>query len=69
MSNQDLYAKYGPKLHTLCQAQGEGRCRTDNRLISPSYTRSYPLVAKRGFGVRVEDVDGNEFLDSRRALP
>ncbi len=33
------------------------------RLISPSYTRSYPLVAKRGRGVRVEDVDGNEFLD------
>ena len=30
---------------------------------SPSYTRSYPLVAKRGRGVRIEDVDGNEFLD------
>lgn len=35
----------------------------DNRLISPSYTRSYPLVAKRGRGVVIEDVDGNEFLD------
>ena len=35
----------------------------DSRLISPSYTRSYPLVAKRGRGVRVEDRDGNEFLD------
>jgi 4-aminobutyrate aminotransferase len=35
----------------------------DARLISPSYTRSYPLVAKRGRGVRIEDVDGNEFLD------
>jgi 4-aminobutyrate aminotransferase len=35
----------------------------DNRLISPSYTRSYPLVAKRGHGVMIEDVDGNEFLD------
>jgi 4-aminobutyrate aminotransferase len=33
------------------------------RLISPSYTRSYPMVAKRGRGVIVEDVDGNEFLD------
>jgi 4-aminobutyrate aminotransferase len=31
--------------------------------MSPSYTRSYPLVAKRGRGTRVEDVDGNEFLD------
>src|SRR5256714_10065014 len=35
----------------------------DNRLISPSYTRSYPLVVKRGYGAMIEDVDGNEFLD------
>jgi 4-aminobutyrate aminotransferase len=35
----------------------------DARLISPSYTRSYPLVAKRGRGVVIEDVDGNEFFD------
>jgi 4-aminobutyrate aminotransferase len=35
----------------------------DSRLISPSYTRSYPLVAKRGRGLIIEDVDGNEFLD------
>jgi 4-aminobutyrate aminotransferase len=35
----------------------------DEQYISPSYTRSYPMVAKRGRGVIVEDVDGNEFLD------
>jgi len=35
----------------------------DARYMSPSYTRSYPLVAKRGRGVMVEDADGNEFLD------
>ncbi|HEU4391073.1 MAG TPA: acetyl ornithine aminotransferase family protein [Blastocatellia bacterium] len=35
----------------------------DNRYISPSYTRSYPLVVKRGFGAMIEDVDGNVFLD------
>ncbi len=35
----------------------------DNRVISPSYTRDYPLVAKAGRGVIVEDVDGNTFLD------
>src|SRR5262250_3150178 len=35
----------------------------DDRYISPSYTRSYPLVAKRGRGIVVEDVDGNEFFD------
>jgi len=37
--------------------------RDDDKYISPSYTRSYPMVAKRGRGLRVEDVDGNEFLD------
>jgi 4-aminobutyrate aminotransferase len=35
----------------------------DHQYISPSYTRSYPLVAKRGRGAIVEDVDGNAFLD------
>ncbi len=45
----------GPKAQAVIEADG--------RLISPSYTRSYPLVAKRGRGIRIEDVDGNEFLD------
>jgi len=35
----------------------------DERYISPSYTRSYPLVAKSGHGCIIEDADGNEFLD------
>ncbi|MGC9969632.1 MAG: acetyl ornithine aminotransferase family protein [Bryobacteraceae bacterium] len=35
----------------------------DRKVISPSYTRSYPLVAERGQGAIVEDVDGNRFLD------
>ena len=35
----------------------------DRRYISPSYTRSYPLVARRGLGALVEDADGNTFLD------
>jgi 4-aminobutyrate aminotransferase len=35
----------------------------DSHAISPSYTRSYPLVASRGEGAIVEDVDGNRFLD------
>lgn len=35
----------------------------DKEFMSPSYTRSYPLVAKRGRGVIIEDVDGNQFLD------
>jgi len=35
----------------------------DRRFISPSYTRSYPLVAQRGDGLWIEDPDGNLFLD------
>jgi 4-aminobutyrate aminotransferase len=35
----------------------------DAQVVSPSYTRGYPLVAKSGRGAMVEDVDGNVFLD------
>jgi 4-aminobutyrate aminotransferase len=35
----------------------------DRAVVSPSYTRDYPLVAARGEGAIVEDVDGNQFLD------
>ena len=64
MLHSDLYAKFGPKL--VCPLPGpkaKAAVKHDDQVISPSYTRSYPLVAKRGRGVRVEDVDGNEFLD------
>jgi 4-aminobutyrate aminotransferase len=35
----------------------------DQKFISQSYTRAYPLVVKKAKGVWVEDVDGNRFLD------
>ena len=35
----------------------------DKAVVSPSYTRGYPLVIARGEGATVEDVDGNLFLD------
>jgi 4-aminobutyrate aminotransferase len=35
----------------------------DSKVVSPSYTRGYPLVAAKGDGAIVEDVDGNRFLD------
>lgn len=35
----------------------------DQKVLSPSYTRDYPLVVKRGEGAIIEDVDGNRFLD------
>lgn len=45
----------GPKAATLIAR--------DAAVISPSYTRGYPLVIARGSGCAVEDVDGNVFLD------
>lgn len=35
----------------------------DQKYVSQSYTRIYPLVVKRAMGVMVEDVDSNRFLD------
>jgi 4-aminobutyrate aminotransferase len=35
----------------------------DSKFVSPSYTRTYPLVVNRGRGAMIEDVDGNIFLD------
>ncbi len=35
----------------------------DKKVVSPSYTRGYPLVIERATGSTVEDVDGNLFLD------
>jgi 4-aminobutyrate aminotransferase len=35
----------------------------DHTVVSPSYTRDYPMVAKTGRGAMVEDTDGNTFLD------
>jgi len=54
----------GPKIRTPLPGPNAQRIiAEDAQYISPSYTRSYPLVAKRGRGVMVEDADGNEFLD------
>ena len=35
----------------------------DARVMSPSYTRVYPLVVRRALGAMIEDLDGNRFLD------
>ncbi len=35
----------------------------DHQVVSPSYTRDYPMVALKGRGATIEDVDGNRFLD------
>ena len=54
----------GPKIKTALPGPNAKRVLDgDERYISPSYTRSYPLVAKEGRGIVVTDVDGNEFFD------
>jgi 4-aminobutyrate aminotransferase len=45
----------GPKARAIIER--------DDQVISPSYTRTSPLVAERGEGAIVEDPDGNRFLD------
>jgi len=54
----------GPKIITALPGPNAKRVlEGDEKYISPSYTRSYPLVAKSGRGIVVTDVDGNEFFD------
>lgn len=62
--NTEKYSKFGPKLvGELPGPKARAAVAADDKWMSPSYTRSYPLVARRGRGARIEDVDGNEFLD------
>src|SRR5260370_2223621 len=57
-------AHFGPSLVTTIPGPlARKMIEDDERLISPSYTRSYPLAVKSGRGTRIEDVDGNQFLD------
>src|ERR1700720_2635214 len=54
----------GPKLKTALPGPNAKRILSgDEKYISPSYTRSYPLVARQGRGIVITDVDGNEFFD------
>jgi 4-aminobutyrate aminotransferase len=53
-----------PKIRTdLPGPKAAAIVEKDHRYVSPSYTRPYPLVIKRGEGAIIEDVDGNYFLD------
>lgn len=40
----------------------------DNRVLSPSYTRGYPLTVARAEGSIIEDLDGNRFLDCNAGI-
>ncbi len=48
---------------SLPGARARAIIERDRKVVSPSYTRGYPLVAAKGEGAMIEDVDGNRFLD------
>jgi 4-aminobutyrate aminotransferase len=53
-----------PKIQTSLPGPiAQALLERDQQYTSPSYTRVYPLVVKRGSGAVIEDVDGNLFLD------
>jgi 4-aminobutyrate aminotransferase len=55
-----VVAPPGPKARELV--------RKDEKFISPSYGRFYPLVVESGKGCIVKDVDGNEYIDFNSGL-
>jgi len=64
LASAETHARFGPKLiSTLPGRKAAAIIQDDQSLLSPSYTRDYPLVVKNGRGCRIEDVDGNQFLD------
>jgi 4-aminobutyrate aminotransferase len=53
-----------PSIHTkLPGPEARKVLEKDQKFVSQSYTRVYPLVVEKAKGVWVEDVDGNRFLD------
>jgi 4-aminobutyrate aminotransferase len=62
--NETAVRTGGPNIKTALPGPNAKRAvERDHAIMSPSYTRSYPLVAKQGRGTLIEDVDGNVFLD------
>ncbi len=53
-----------PQIHTtLPGPKSAALIARDHAVLSPSYTRGYPLTVARGEGAIIEDLDGNRFLD------
>ncbi len=55
--------KYPRVRHPLPGPKARKIIQQDRSLLSPSFTRSYPLVASKGEDVWITDPDGNIFLD------
>lgn len=63
LSGAELRTDLPHLITTLPGPRAKAVIERDAEVLSPSYTRCYPLVAARGEGAIVEDVDGNRFLD------
>ncbi len=67
MNRESAHSISRPELPHMVTALPGPKARAviekDHALLSPSYTRSYPLVIDHGEGAMVTDVDGNRFLD------
>src|SRR5690348_6016083 len=65
MSSSVLAPPRRPEIKTtLPGPKGQKIVEADAKFVNPAYPRpSFKLVAERGTGVWVEDVDGNIFLD------
>ena len=64
ITSDDLASLVQPRILTELPGPNARRViERDERVTSPSLTRVYPLVVRRGAGCIIEDVDGNRFLD------
>ena len=58
-----------PSIHTdLPGPKAAELIARDHAVLSPSYTRDYPLVVESASGAMVTDVDGNRFLDMNAGI-
>src|ERR1700694_1232207 len=63
LTNEAVRPDFPQILTSLPGPHGQAIIERDARVLSPSYTRAYPLVVSRGEGGIMQDVDANRFLD------
>jgi len=68
LANEILRADLPHLVTSLPGPCAQALIHRDSQVLSPSYTRCYPLVVERGQGAIVEDVDGNRFLDCNAGI-
>ncbi|HXN07862.1 MAG TPA: acetyl ornithine aminotransferase family protein [Nitrospiria bacterium] len=66
--SQEIMMKPAVRKEAIPGARALEWVARDEKIISKSYTRTYPLVAESGRGARVTDVDGHEYLDFTSGL-